>query len=112
MYVHNYYYIIILLHAEILEALSSSSSIPIITMIFTNTNTTISQQFTTSTTVHHANVSSVEPTTIPVSSASQSSPGVLIYNVRMCVQSLWKSTDQLKVLTGWLTGRQTNIGKF
>ena len=53
---------------------------PIMTTMFTNTNATISQQSTGSTTVHHTScVSSVIPTTTRVSSIIQSPQGVLIY---------------------------------
>ena len=68
--------IFLLLYVEILETLSSSSSIPIMTTIFTNTNTTISQQPTGSTAVHHTScVSSVKATTTSVSSTVQAPQG-------------------------------------
>ena len=79
--------IILFLYAEILEALSSSSSMPIMTTIYTNTNATISQQITRSTIVHHTSVSSVETTTTPVSSTSQLSQGVLIYKSTVVLNS-------------------------
>ena len=48
----------------------------------TNTNSTISQQFTRSTTVYHrSSVSSVKPTTISVSSVIQPPQGGLIHSV-------------------------------
>ena len=76
----------LLLYVEILEALSSSSSMPIMTTIFTNTNTTISQQSTGSTTVHHTScVSSVKATT-SVSSIIQAPPGMLTCGV--CIVSV------------------------
>ena len=72
------WYIFLLLYVEILAALSSSSSMPIMTTIFTNTNATISQQSTGSTTVHHTScVSSVIPTTTSVSSIIQAPQGML-----------------------------------
>ena len=49
------------------------------TTIFTNTNTTISQQSTGSTTVHHTScVSSVKATTTGVSSMVQASQGTYV----------------------------------
>ena len=83
----------LLLCIEILETLSSSSSIPVMTTTltttqFTNTvSTTVSQQFTRSTTVHHtSSVSSVRPTTTSVNSITQLPgpelrQGVLIYKL-------------------------------
>ena len=69
---------VLLLRIEILETLSSSSSIPVMTTTltttqFTNTvSTTVSQQFTRSTTVHHtSSVSSVRLTTTSVNSITQ-----------------------------------------
>ena len=74
----------LLLYVEILEALSSSSSMPIKTSIFTNTNTTISQQSTGSTTVHHTScVSSVKATTTSVSSIIQAPQSMLTCSVRI-----------------------------
>ena len=60
---------------------------PIMTTIFTNTNTTISQQSTGSTTVHHTScVSSVKATTTSVSSIIQAPQGMLMCSV--CIVSL------------------------
>ena len=57
------------------------------TTIFTNTNTTISQQSTGSTTVHHTScVSSVKATTTSVSSIVQAPQGMLTCSV--CIVSL------------------------
>ena len=51
------------------------------TTIFTNTNATISQQSTGSTTVHHTScVSSVKATTTIVSSIKQATQGMLTRN--------------------------------
>ena len=68
---------ILLLCTEILETLSSSSPIPVMTTTFTTTQTistvsttvTVSQQLTTSTTAHHS--SSVRPTTTSDNSITQ-----------------------------------------
>ena len=74
--------IFLFLYVEILEALSSSSSMPIKTTIFTNTNAAISQQSTGSTTVHHTScVSSVKATTISVRSIIQAPQGMLTCSV-------------------------------
>ena len=80
----------LLLCIEILETLSSSSSIPVMTTTltttqFTNTvSTTVSQQFTRSTTVHHtSSVSSVRPTTTSVNSITQLSRPQLRQGVLM-----------------------------
>ena len=60
---------------------------PIMTTIFTNTNTTISQQSTGSTTVHHTScVSSVKTITTSVSSIIQAPQGMLTCSV--CIISL------------------------
>ena len=60
---------------------------PIMTTIFTNTNTTINQQSTGSTTVHHTScVSSVKATTTSVSSIIQAPPGMLARSV--CIVSV------------------------
>ena len=68
----------LLICIEILETLSSSSSIPVMTTTLTTTqftstvSTTVSPQFTRSTTVHHtSSVSSVRPTTTSVNSITQ-----------------------------------------
>ena len=80
-------YIFLSLYIEILETLSTSSSVPIMTTIFTNTNTSISQQSTGSTTVHHTScVSSVKATTTSVSSTIQAPPGMLTCSV--CIVSV------------------------
>ena len=73
----RFLYTFLLLYVEILEALSSSSSMPIMTSIFTNTNTTISQKYTGSTTVHHTScVSLVKATTTSGSSIAQAPQGM------------------------------------
>ena len=64
-----------ILCTEILETLSFSSQIPVITTTFTTTqtistvSTTVSQQLTTSTIVHHS--SSVKPSTTSDNSITQ-----------------------------------------
>ena len=60
---------------------------PIMTTIFTNTNTAISQQYTGSTTEHHTScVSSVKATTTSVGSIVQAPQGMLTCSV--CIVSL------------------------
>ena len=84
MYVKLY---ISIFYTEILEALSSSS-MPIMTTIFTNstTTTTISQQFTRSTAVHHtSSVSSVKPTKTHGSNITQSPQGLLKHGLFIIV---------------------------
>ena len=86
-YIDRFLHTFLLLYVEMLEALSSSSSMPIMTTIFTNTNTTVSQQSTGSTTVHHTScVSSVKATTTSVSSITQPPQGMLTCSV--CIVSV------------------------
>ena len=60
---------------------------PIMTTIFTNTNTTITQQSTGSTTVHYTScVSSVKAMTTSVSSIIQAPQGMLTCSV--CIVSV------------------------
>ena len=77
---HNSYVAIITCYTEILEALSSSSPVSVMTMEFT-TNTvsaTVSQQCGRSTIVHHtSSVSSVKNTTTSGSGVTQLQKGVL-----------------------------------
>ena len=76
-------YLLFLICTEILEALSSSSPIPVMTTTFATTQTisTVSQQLTTSTTVHHSSL--VKATTTSDNSITQSQlrQGVLTVTV-------------------------------
>ena len=80
---HNNYVAIITCYTEILEALSSSSPVSVMTTEFTTTeintvSATVSQQCGRSTTVHHtSSVSSVIYTTTSGSAVTQLRKGVL-----------------------------------
>ena len=70
-----------MLFTGILETSSLSSPIPVMTtdQIISTVSTTVSQQFTRSTTVHHtSSVSSVKPTTTSATNVTQLRQGVML----------------------------------